>query len=167
TQANLLAVLAQVRVDNPGLSPLLIKAVSSHGNAANSPIKDRQTPPFKALQSWIEFLLANNPQLKYPEKEPETSVSKKAIEPAVFAQTQAAAPFNSKPMVISRPTPRSEAPNASPATLTLLVDAPKSSTRELTQPVPRPGTAASEEQQTAGLDAFDPDVFNRLAHPRK
>src|SRR5262249_50134394 len=42
TQANLLAVLAQVRVDNPALSPLLIKAVSSHGNVANSPINDRQ-----------------------------------------------------------------------------------------------------------------------------
>ena len=46
-QANLVAVLSQVKADNPLLSPLLIKAVSPHGNAA------------QALQSTSEELLVD------------------------------------------------------------------------------------------------------------
>ena len=69
TQANLAAVMAQVRVDNAILSPLLIKAVSPHGNAASAPIKDRKSIPFQTLQGWIEYVLVNNPHLKYKEKE--------------------------------------------------------------------------------------------------
>ena len=60
TQANLAAVLEQVRTDNPALSPLFIKALSRHGNAAGAPLKDRQAIPYRTLQGWVDYLLATN-----------------------------------------------------------------------------------------------------------
>jgi hypothetical protein len=113
TQANLAAVLAQVRVDRPALSPLLIKAVSPHGNASNSPIKDRKTIPFRALQEWIESLLANNPHLKYREAEATTSAPRKAAEPDAFAQMQAPVPVTLRPF--SRPETTSQEPQRTPS----------------------------------------------------
>ncbi len=67
TQTNLSAVLKQLNVETPVLSPLLIKAVSRHGNTTQSPIKDRKAVAYQTLIGWIEYLLANNPQLKSKE----------------------------------------------------------------------------------------------------
>ena len=169
TQANLAAVLDQVKTDQPALSPLLIKAVSPHGNVANAPIKDRQTIPFKTLQGWIDSLLANNPHLKCQETEAALATAKKAPEPVAFAQAQAAPQLHSKPMAISRPAPRSELPKENSTAVPLVPDA-----RPLTAPAkgvpppsPSPGASANEEREINALDAFDPAVFNRQIHPRK
>jgi hypothetical protein len=67
TQTNLAAVLKQLNVDTPVLSPLLIKAVSRHGNTTQSPIKDRKAVAYQSLIGWIDYLFANNPQLKSKE----------------------------------------------------------------------------------------------------
>ena len=67
TQVNLSAVLKQVNVDNANLSPLLIKSVSRHGTNTQSPIKDRKAVAYQTMVSWIEYLVANNPQLRVKE----------------------------------------------------------------------------------------------------
>lgn len=157
TQANLAAVLTHVRVDNPSLSPLLIKAVSRHGEAANAPLKDRQAIPYKALQGWIEHLVANNPHLRYDDREPVTA-SKASAKAEVFAQTQV--PPRARPL-----SPPGNLP-ALPAAVPL-----KTSPPQLTQaPATAPALASAEEAQEPALgvqDPFDPAIFNRQAPSRK
>src|SRR5262249_33529513 len=61
---NLAAVLAQVDLERPATSPLLYKAVSAHGGAAQAPLPGRQAQPFRTLQEWAEQVIANNPHLR-------------------------------------------------------------------------------------------------------
>jgi hypothetical protein len=63
TQHNLSAVMAQINVNRPRISPLLVKALSNHGHANQAPLKGRETPAFRYLEEWVETTLANNPQL--------------------------------------------------------------------------------------------------------
>ena len=63
--------------------------------------------------AWIDYLLANNPHLKYTESVA-LPVAKQAPEPVAFAQTQSATPVRVKPTVIS-PT-RQEVPKEITAT---------------------------------------------------
>ena len=64
TQQNLATVLAHVTFARPEVSPLLVKAVSIHGDANQPPIKSRQSPPYRAIEEWIRATIANNPQLQ-------------------------------------------------------------------------------------------------------
>lgn len=64
TQRNLAVVLSQVKLDRPTFSPLLIKAVSLHGNLTQPPIRSRQAFPFITLQDWVESVVVNNPHLR-------------------------------------------------------------------------------------------------------
>src|ERR1017187_6913061 len=41
TQRNLAAVLRQVDLDHPAISPLLVKAITRHGDAQTPPLRDR------------------------------------------------------------------------------------------------------------------------------
>jgi hypothetical protein len=186
TQANLAAVLEQVRTDHPALSPLLIKAVSRHGDAANAtaPIRDRQAIPFKTLQAWIDHLLANNPHLRYQGPPQVAAASKTAPEPPVFAQAQAlSTPIvrkrdaltpgeNAKPTAVSKPVPRADVPGeaAKPAKLPPLPDAEPVNPyapKDTTPPAPDPVTAGSDEPLLNPLDPFDPAAFNRQTRSRK
>jgi hypothetical protein len=63
TQFNLSAVMAQIDVNRPRISPLLVKAISSHGSASQAPLRGRQTAAFQHLEEWVETTLAENPQL--------------------------------------------------------------------------------------------------------
>jgi hypothetical protein len=62
-QQNLAAVLAQVDLRRPELSPLLIKALSAHGNCTQPPLRGRESPPYRMLRSWLELTRATNPHL--------------------------------------------------------------------------------------------------------
>jgi hypothetical protein len=64
TQFNLAAVLGYIDLDRPTISPLLTKAVTPHGGAVSSPIKDRNSKPFVAIKDWIDLTIAKNPQLR-------------------------------------------------------------------------------------------------------
>jgi hypothetical protein len=141
TQANLVAALAQIKMTNPALSPLLIKAISRHGNAANAPIKDRQAVPFKTMQAWIDYLLANNPQLRL---QPDT-VAQTAQEPIVFAQTQV--PPTAAQPIRANPLPRTDFANAKASQ---------------PQPFAAPPNGSNETRAPLlnNLDAFDPAAFN-------
>ncbi len=114
TQANLAAVLAQVRVDHALISPLLIKAVSPHGNAANAPLKDRQSIPFKTLEGWINYTLANNQHLKYEadaDRRGATVTTERPVPPPLLDK------------VVSHSAPRLEASPATPPPATPAVQA--------------------------------------------
>jgi hypothetical protein len=63
TQFNLSAVMAEIDVQRPRISPLLVKAISSHGQASQAPLRGRQTAAFQHLEEWVETTLAQNPQL--------------------------------------------------------------------------------------------------------
>jgi mono/diheme cytochrome c family protein len=60
-QQNLAAVLAQVNLHDPRVSPLLTKAVSVHGPLAQAPLRSRQSPAYRTLEDWVRLTLANNP----------------------------------------------------------------------------------------------------------
>src|SRR5262249_34693267 len=62
-QLNVAAVLAQVSVDRPEVSPLLVKAASIHGARVQPPLKGRQAPAYRVLEDWVQATLASNPQL--------------------------------------------------------------------------------------------------------
>jgi hypothetical protein len=176
TQANLAAVLEQVNFVNPPMSPLLIKAVSRHGNANGAPIKDRQAVPFKALQAWIDYLLANNPHLRQElltdasRNRPEPTVPQPgAPEPATFAQAQTTAPLRARPMVISRPAPRTEIPQDNPAFASEATPPSDAMTPPSHQPQTNAGqpTDAGPQPLANALDPFDPAIFNRQTRLRK
>jgi hypothetical protein len=83
TQYNLSAVMAQIDVNRPRISPLLVKAISSHGHTNQAPLRGRQTPAFQHLEEWVETTLADNPQL--------------VEEPARVSATRAPAGIEAKP----------------------------------------------------------------------
>lgn len=53
--ANLAAVSAAIDRQETGASPLLVKAVAVHGEAAAPPLKDRQTAAYKYLEDWVRL----------------------------------------------------------------------------------------------------------------
>ncbi len=64
TQLNLTAVLGQLNLREPELSPLLVKAVRAHGPEGEAPLKGRQAEAFQALEDWVKRAVANNPHLR-------------------------------------------------------------------------------------------------------
>jgi hypothetical protein len=110
-QGNVAAVLAQLNVDAPELSPLLVKAVSVHGDMAQAALKGRKTPAYQSLDEWVKVTLAGNPQLR--------------------AKAAAARPVE--------------------------------------EVVPAGGFTDKAERArvTPGSDPFDPEAFNRQAHPQR
>lgn len=63
-QQNLAAVLAQLNLERPQQSPLLSKAVNTHGDASQPPLKGRQVAAFHTLESWVRLTIAKNPHLR-------------------------------------------------------------------------------------------------------
>ncbi|MSU77960.1 MAG: hypothetical protein EXS16_07675 [Gemmataceae bacterium] len=63
-QHNLAAIMSYIDFDRPAVSPLLLKAITAHGDAPHAPIKNRDAKPFQAIQQWIEQMIARNPHLK-------------------------------------------------------------------------------------------------------
>jgi hypothetical protein len=55
---NLMAALAQVTPANPAASPILVKAVTAHGSAAEAPFKTRSHPAYQTLETWVRIARA-------------------------------------------------------------------------------------------------------------
>lgn len=156
TQKNLAVVLAQVDADHPILSPLLIKAVSAHGNSGQAPIKSRHSEPYRALQEWVDHLLVNNPHLQknayasLPQKaktvvgEPTVIQSVSTLPPPVPSASRGSTP-------IPGPAPAANPEQVPAAVPTLL---PRDSAFSTGQPVPLPEP----------VDEFDAAIFNRQMH---
>lgn len=141
TQQNLAAVLAQVNLEHWQSSPLLIKAVSVHGETGQPPLKGKQAPTYKKLEEWVQMAVANNPQLT--ERSPgfaSAGESRTTAEPVarkveVTPMDQAAV----RPVTPAKapPGPANEIPASMPA------------------------------KSLEPVDAFDPVIFNRQMHPEK
>lgn len=145
TQRNLAAVLAQVDLEHPAISPLLVKAITRHGDVVTPPLRDRSDKPAQALQQWIEQAVVKNPQLKdYAKKR---TPAKASPEPkSVFPIQRSSAP-SQDPSVVSQEAPRLEIDAKNP---------PRVQPAEV-----RPAPLAA----TTPIDEFDALHFNRRFHP--
>jgi hypothetical protein len=110
-QQNLAAVLAQVNLREPRVSPLLTKSVSVHGSLSKAPLKNRQAPAYRALEDWVRLTLASNPTLHDPAgTSGEPRAATKTEEP--FA---ADSPQPAEPMPTSTANPMPAATSVTPA----------------------------------------------------
>lgn len=55
TQQNLASVLAQINLEQPQSSPLLVKAIAIHGEASQPPLKGRQAAAYHTLENWVRL----------------------------------------------------------------------------------------------------------------
>lgn len=137
TQRNLAAVLAQVDLDRPAISPLLVKAITPHGREPLPPIRDRSAKPFQGLQEWVVDTVKKNPQLKdYRDAKKPTAAAPTAPEKSVKAE------------VVSQPAPRIE----------------WTSTPTQAAPEARPMTPVAPPQVR---EWCDPGHFNDYYHPKR
>ena len=118
TQFNLAHVVAQINPENISISPLLTKAVTLHGEAAQPPIKNREAQVFRRLEDWVKQTVESNPQLRErseptssatePKKEqkkteegettPSLSLSPVPKQPTEFAASQPPSPKSTTPV---------------------------------------------------------------------
>jgi hypothetical protein len=136
-EQNLAATLAQVDARQPGLSKLLLKAVSIHGpGMAQAPLKGRSAPAYRTLERWVTETLAANPQLA--QTLPPADLSAGGSVPATRAVgewgTEQRPGEKAPPPVAPKPAEAAKAP---------------------------PSAAPKAE----GKDPVDPDGFNQTFHP--
>lgn len=152
-ERNLAAVLAEVDVNQPETSRLLIKAVSDHAHTGKAPLRDRQSAPYRTLESWVKLTVADNPQLR-PKPEADSTAQVPTRSPAT--RDSAKSPFEE-----SRAKPGEESQWGADA-------------RPRAAPVPSSvsagGTGKAVPPPTRGssappLDPYDPEPFNRKMHP--
>jgi hypothetical protein len=185
THANLRAVAAQLRKDDPAGSPLLAKALTAHGGMKQPAFVSRKAVAFGVLESWVFAAVGTgsiqpmtpptppmSPSAAVPPSAPDWSASKSAEAAPVSTQSPATVP----PVL---PTPPS-IPAAEPALRTVPASTPSipaiprldsgvpqsrslpkpPETVKPVQPVTQFGTG-SKPPASAGVDEFDPAVFNR------
>lgn len=151
-QRNLAMAVAQLKLDNPSASPLLVKAVSAHGGQTQPPLRDRRVAPAQALQQWADQVTANNPHL--------------------LPATAQAAPLRSAPNaptapvtpVVSRTVERPPSEMLPPALLSV-----RDALVARMNPLQQTATSPSNSQTTTidQNDAYSPRGFNELNTPRK
>lgn len=165
TQRNLAAVLAQINVDQPAVSPLLVKAISAHDGVSSAPpLPSRQAVPFRALQMWVEQTMASNPHLRKnsPDALAQAAPPKRLPETVAIAPLLPPSPPGAKPVVSKNVTRFPE--NPAPKT--------ESKTTGLASPSRLP-TAVQQVEALSPLagpnpdDPFDPGEFNRQNHSKK
>jgi hypothetical protein len=146
-EQNVAAVLAEINLVQPEASRLLTKAVSDHAHTGQAPIKDRKDAPYRTLEKWVKLTIESNPQLRDSSPRPEKSVGAPLPEQrptASGARTDWGA--DAPPTAAGAPAP----PGGSPAPV------PVSSAKPAPPPTPPAVTAP---------DPYDPEPFNRQAHP--
>ena len=145
-QRNLATVLTYVDLDHPAISPLLVKAITPHGDSATPAIRDRSAKPLQSIQQWIEQTIARNPQLKdYHDAKKPTPVKTKTEPKSAFPTQQSSAPARGEE-VVSQPVARLEIDEKNPP-------------RVLSAEVARTPMAATP------VDEFDALHFNKHFHP--
>ena len=153
-QQNLAAVIAEIDLAQPGMSPLLIKAVSTHCEGmSKAPIKDRQAGAYKILLEWVEMTVKTNPHL-LPQRTAEVTTSTafgSAGSPSGMKETKA---LNEKPSVFGSDS------------------APKVAVTVASTPAPLPAAPVPTGPMTdekvpvqKGDDVVDPGPFNQQNHP--
>ena len=148
TQHNLAAVVAQLNLASWQTSPLLIKAVSVHGEVNKSPIKSRQTPAYQMLEEWVQLAVSNLP--------PRETASAGVFGPsnAPPARTFAATATQPKSEIVpaSLTTPEKAAAKE--------VEAKASDKENQTKPAPEV-KCETKAKSASPADPFDPSLFNQ------
>lgn len=142
-ERNLAAVLAEVDVNQPESSRLLIKAVSDHAHTGHPPLRDRQSAPYRTLENWVKLTVADNPHLL--EKSEIRNQKSEASIPRV-----------------------GEAPVKSSGKSQWGTEAPAKTAAPLSSPPQKEKKAApAATKDTGGTpnDPYDPEPFNRKMHP--
>jgi hypothetical protein len=129
-------------LNQPEASRLLTKAVSDHAHTGQAPLRDRKDAPYRTLEKWVQLTVANNPHLRDVLPAPAAPAMPRSAEgrtdPAV-TQTQWGADAASHPPSM---------PPASPPV-----------------PVSRSAAAPPPTSGAGPADPYDPEPFNRQAHP--
>ncbi len=102
-QQNLAAVLAQVNLQQPQESKLLIKAITAHDPQARlAPLNSKQMAAYHTIEEWVQTTVASNPHLR--EHAPQ--------QPAAAPPTPAVSAAKPKPTSFGseRPTPPQTGP---------------------------------------------------------
>ncbi len=155
-QQNLAAVITQLDLARPAMSPLLIKAVSTHSDSmAKAPIKDRQAGAYKILVDWVEMTARTNPQLLQAKSNETTTAP--AISGA-FASSALSRPTDLK-TPIEKPLPAEPQPLPLPTPFAGVTSVP-TSTPPATTPMPDSNKPVQKTD-----DVVDPGPFNQQNHP--
>ncbi|MCI0683150.1 MAG: hypothetical protein L0Y71_13695 [Gemmataceae bacterium] len=156
TQRNLTMAVRQLRLDNPAVSPLLVKAVSAHGTLTQPLFRDRRAVPVQTLQRWAEQLAANNPHLRETRGGPPVAQAapEQAVAPAPATVT--ANPPVVTP-VVSRPVTRADVKDG--ANVFGNAQTALSAGQSPLPPMP-PVARGTTSAATSPNDAYDPAVFN-------
>lgn len=173
-QYNLAAVLAQVNVQQPELSKLLTRAVIDHGRVGQPPMRDRQCPPYRALEDWVHRTVENNPHLREQSNAPPPVETQPAVGAVAPPPSWGSEPSpKAAPLAIAPP---SQSPSAAPLPLPTVPVASTSGPQTVPVPPSTAPTPAPPRTEAAGPprssrspedDVVDPDEFNRIAHPER
>lgn len=157
TQQNLAAVLAQINPHQPETSPFLVKGLSIHGEMAQAPFRNRQTPAYRALEDWVRLTLSNHQavveavrNLAVPPGPPDR------IAAVVAPAGGLLPPAGRKPALVPEPPPLSAA-IPSEQTPSLPAGRPAAPILPETAPPAQPSKPSGEPP-----DRWDPEEFDRL-----
>jgi hypothetical protein len=144
-QQNLTAVLAQVNLEQPRNSPFLEKAVSVHGNMERAPLSGKhQMAAYRTLEDWVRLTLSSNPK---GHDVPLEAVLPAPKEKADFASEKNESKDRGEPSDLPR--------------------AGKKSTRQASALEKTEKSAKTQPKSGQSTDPYDPEVFNKLAHPEE
>jgi hypothetical protein len=156
TDANLSAVIRQISFEKPGASPLLVKAGTAHGGAAQAALANRQAVPFATLQGWIEMVAAQNRQLKaYGAAAVTFAPAEETVVNAPAARAVETVPSNTQ-------VPAKDVAEYPFGRQVERVDC----TAPVASSVAEHPSGASTEATTPPVSPYDPEPFNRMVHSK-
>lgn len=164
TQYNLAATLAQVNPRQPEASLLLVRSVSVHGPMTQAPLRSRQTHAFRTLEEWIRKTIDDNPQLREMAASPTPPPVEKPV--VIVPAVQRAPVHENTPWGIDAPQPQAPTPPAgAPAGAVPPAAAPAAPPPQPQGVPPRLFPEQMPTSSPAHEDPYDPEPFNRQAHP--
>jgi hypothetical protein len=145
SQQNLAAVVSQINVNDWPASPLLIKAVSVHGETGQPPLKSRKTKAFQTMEEWVRQVIEDNPQLREHSALSIPEPAKTGPLGAGHGRAEA-----SPTKLEFATTATASLPSAKPA-----------------ESVPLEAAGSPPSTSNIPKDPFDPVIFNRHARPNQ
>jgi hypothetical protein len=193
TRQNLKAVAAQLRKDNPGASPFLVKAATPHGGMKEPAFAGRHAGALRALEAWVYAAVGSQPAVPtnpatQATPAPAAVTPARPLPPAPATGLPAVPPPPGLPPAESKPTsppvlpavppppglPPAEAgakpalpaiPPADPDPKPTAPPAGEKGTPFGVDAKPLPPTGPDPAGAGEPVDEFDPSVFNRAVHP--
>ena len=131
TRANLRAVAGQLRKDDPGASPLLVKTLTAHGGQKQPSVASRQAVAYFTLEAWTALAIGT------PVAAP-TFTPTPPIVPAPGTSTAPALPLPSADPVLPPAPPSSDALPRTPPVVPTQPIVPTPGVEPILPPVPTP-----------------------------